>query len=205
MKMARARLVKRGIYDSDADAGVIRVFDGKAEVEVDDRRIGVGGSDQLDLRASGKLKARGFDRGKAKDEFYRWASLRSAYLAEANMNAARSYRVYGSAWYGPGWYWEPWYGAYTWIPGGLYYSPFGWGFYSPGAIYSAPLFGFGFGAYHHFGSAYRPVIPSHAVGGHAFGGFSGGVHGGGFAGHGGSAHRGFSHGFAGGHGGGGHR
>jgi hypothetical protein len=176
---------------------VIRFFDGKAEVEVDDRRFGVGGSDQLDLRASGKLKARGFDRGKAKDEFYRWASLRSAYLAEANINAARTYRAYGSGWYGPGWYWEPSYDAYTWIPGGLYYSPFGWGFYSPGAIYSAPLFGFGFGnSYHRFGPGYHPVIPTHAVGGHAFGGF----HGGGFGGHGG-----FSPGSAGGHGGGGHR
>ncbi|HET9399777.1 MAG TPA: FecR domain-containing protein [Candidatus Acidoferrales bacterium] len=49
--------------------------------------------------------------------------------------------AYGPSWYGPGWYWDPYYGMYTWVPGdGLFYSPFGFGFYSPFVIYRTPLF-----------------------------------------------------------------
>jgi hypothetical protein len=176
------RVTKRGIYDFDGDRGLVRVFNGKAEVELGGREIGVGEGEQLDLRATDKPKARGFNRNEAKDAFYRWSSLRSSYLAEANIDAARSYRAYGSGWYGPGWYWDRWYGAYTWIPGGgILYSPFGWGFYSPGFIYSAPFIGVGFGGYRHFGPAYRPFIPTRRIVGPSVGfraGFRGGFRGG---------------------------
>ena len=65
-------------------------------------------------------------------DLYRWSSLRSAYLAEANADAAPLYVYGGANWYGAGWYWDPWFSAYTFIPGdGIFYSPFGWGLYSP--------------------------------------------------------------------------
>jgi hypothetical protein len=202
---ASARLLKEGLYDFDAGRGLIRVFDGKAEVQAGGRTITVKGGHELDLQATGKLKSRGFNKDQAKDDFYRWASLRSSYLAEANVNAAGNYRVYGPGWYGSGWYWDPWYGAYTWIPGdGLFYSPFGWGFYSPGYVYGAPFFGFGFGGYsyggyyHRFGPNYRPRIVPYS-GGRSFGrGFYGGGFGGGSRG---GFHGGARGGF-GGHGGG---
>ena len=44
----------------------------------------------------------------------------------------------GAGWYGAGWYWDPCFGAYTFIPGdGIFYSPFGWGFYPPFAVYGS--------------------------------------------------------------------
>jgi len=100
--------------------------------------------------------------------------------------------------------------AYTFIPGdGIFYSPFGWGFYSPFCVYDSPLFWgrYGYGHYnHHFGRDYRAWGP----GPHYYGGFDGGRYhgnggygargfGGGFHGDGGGVHR--SGGFRGGDGG----
>jgi len=92
---------------------------------------------------------------------YRWGSLRSAYLAEASVDQARTYIVsgwYGPSWLGAGWYWDPWFGSYTFIPAdGILYSPFGWGFYSPLWVYRAPGFYYGH-FYHRFGPGYRAWV-----------------------------------------------
>jgi hypothetical protein len=115
------------------------------------------------------LKAQKFDKRAFQDDFYRWASLRSAYLAEANVDAARQYAGSGgygpgayAGWYGTGWYWDPWFSAYTFLPGeGIFYDPFGWAFYSPGLVWGAPYFYgrgyYGYG-YHQFGPGYRPSL-----------------------------------------------
>jgi hypothetical protein len=170
---ASAQLLKAGLYDFDADRGVIRVFDGKASVQTMGRLIEVNSGRQVILNATGKPKARKFDKKAYADDFYRWGSLRSSYLAEANVDAARTYggRVGYSpaAWYGNGWYWDQWFDAYTFIPGdGIFYDPFGWGFYSPWFAFDAPYYGYGFGyggyggyggvGYHRrFGPGYRPL------------------------------------------------
>ena len=53
----------------------------------------------------------------------------------------RSYVVNAGGWYGLGWYWNRGFGMYSFIPGdGILYSPFGWGFYSPAYIWSAPVY-----------------------------------------------------------------
>jgi hypothetical protein len=187
------RLTERGLYDFDADRNQIRVFDGVAEVAAQGTTIHVHGGHQLDLSAA-KLQARGFDKKVFEDDFYRWASLRSSYLAEANVDQARVYYAGAPGWYGTGWYWDPWFSAYTWIPGdGFFYSPFGWGFYSPFVVYRAPVF-FGYGHFgHHFSSGYRPPVAEFrspgfsggfAAAPRAAGGFrgGGGFHGGGFHG-----------------------
>ena len=227
------QLLKPGLYDFDADRGLIRVFDGKAEVQAGGQNIQVKGGRQLTLNAAGKLKARKFDTKAYMDDFYRWASLRSSYLAEANVDAARTYAGGGGwspgGWYGYGWYWDPLYDPYTFVPGdGIFYDPFGWGFYSPGFVFGAPFFGYGYGFagggfHHHFGPGYRPhysaggssgfIGHAHSVGSGGFagsgrgrgfggGGFRGG---GGLRGGGGGFHAGGgSHGGGGGfHGGGG--
>jgi hypothetical protein len=229
------QLQKAGLYDFDADRGVIRVFDGKAEVQTAGQSIEVNAGHQLTFNEPGKLKARKFDKkaSASTDDFYRWASLRSSYLAEANVDEARRFAGspgwaaggwYANGWYGNGWYWDPWYSAYTFIPGdGIFYDPFGWGFYSPWLAFGAPYYGYGFGYgygpgyYRHFGPGYHPLYAAGAhssgVVGHAssvrggasgFGGRSSGFGGSGFraAGGGGGFHGG---GFAGGgfHGGGG--
>ena len=41
--------------------------------------------------------------------------------------------------YGPGWLWSSGFNSWLWMPGGAYYSPFGWGFYGPGYVYGAPV------------------------------------------------------------------
>jgi hypothetical protein len=228
---ASTQLLKPGLYDFDADRGLIRVFDGKAVVQIAGREIELTRGHELSLSATGKLKGRKFDKKASMDDFYRWASLRSSYLAEANVDAARTYMAgggwYGNGWYGNGWYWDPWFSAYTFIPGdGIFFDPFGWGFYSPWLAYGAPYFGYGYGFvgggyYHHFGPGYQPrfMAGGRASGfvGHAYhvpsgtalsrrGGFGGGgFGGGGFRGMGGGGfHGGGGGGFHGG-GGGGHR
>ncbi|HML17873.1 MAG TPA: hypothetical protein VK419_12655 [Bryobacteraceae bacterium] len=202
---ASVRLEKRGLYELDATSGRIRTFDGQAAVQVNARSIEVKGGHELALNVSGKLKAREFDKKGGEDEFYRWASLRSAYLAEANINVAQQYVAGGPYWYGAGWYWDPWYDAYTWLPGdGIFWSPFGWGFYSPWMVGYAPFFGFGYGygIYHRFGPGYHPpaALARGLGNGYRGGSMARGFSGGGFAG-------GMRGGFGGGgfHGGGGGR
>ena len=139
------RLVKKGLYEFDADRQEILVFDGKAEVLDRDRTVSVGGGKRVDLNTNADLKAQGFDKDDYKQsDLYQWSSLRSSYMAEANVNAASAYVAdgsYGPGWIGAGWYWSPAFAGYTFIPGdGILYSPFGWGFYSPLVVYRSPLF-----------------------------------------------------------------
>jgi hypothetical protein len=218
---ATIRLVKNGLYDFDAAHGIVRVFDGRAEVTVAGSTHTLQAGHEFDL-SQPKLHARGFDKKASEDAFYRWASLRSSYLAEANADAARgfaqgyygpatgyagAYPYYGYAAYDPGWFWDPYFSAYTWLPwDGVFFSPFGWGFYSPGFAYAAPFYGYGFrGGFHSFGPGYRPSVVARSGGAAQLA--SGGLHS--FAGsqvRGGSAAGGVRSGFAGGggfHGGGG--
>jgi hypothetical protein len=146
------RILKPGLYDFDGARNQVRVFDGEATVLEADKEIKLKAGHEVTL-VSAPEKAEKFDRkADNNDDLYRWSSLRSAYLAEANIDSAR-YVVddgWGPGWYGPGWgwgmgwgggwWWNPWFSAYTFLPGdGLFYSPFGWGFYSPGLVWRAPF------------------------------------------------------------------
>jgi FecR protein len=164
---ATAYLVHTGFYDFDPQQGLIRVLKGQAVVLRDDYHVRVNPGRQVELfPQTAKLQAVKFDVGQYKKQnpLYSWSKLRSQYLAEANVNEAP--HVYGWngwgpgwygpgwwgaglgwgagwgpgwSWYGPGWYWNPWFMSYTFIPGGgVYYSPFGWGFYSPRYVERAP-------------------------------------------------------------------
>jgi len=193
-------IVKTGLYDFDADLNLVRVVNGKAEVQENDRNITVKGGHELALNTTGKLKPTSFDKKAFEStDLYRWSGVRSDYVAEANVDAARTYYVngfYGPGWIGPGWYWDPWFAGYTFIPGdGIFYNPFGWGFYSPFWVYRSPLF-VGFGG--HYGSRGVPPVriahdpaPNHNRAYHSSGfhsdvmggGFHGGSFSGGFGGH----------------------
>ena len=195
---------KPALYEFENNPGVVRVFKGQAEVQAGERQVKVKGGHELALAPeNAKLKATGFDKNNYETaDLYRWSSLRSQYLAQANVNAAQIY--YSNGWSGPGWYWDPFFASYTFIPGaGVLYSPFGWGFYSPAFIYAyGPRFygspgfygrpGF-YGVPHAYAprAGVRPIAPRVAApragGFHAMGG---GFHGGGFAGgHGGGMAR----------------
>jgi hypothetical protein len=200
-----ARLDKEGLYSFDAAARQVRVFDGKASVQVNNRSVNLDKDRQLALVEP--FKATRFDAKAqaAQDPLYGWSSLRSEYEAEASMQSARNVFVGGGPyWDGPGWYWNPYWAMYGFIPGdGIWYSPFGCPFYSPWLVYSAPWYGYGFhGGYGFRGNGF--VAGARHVSGSAVasrGGFGG--TGGGFAGHGFAG--GFAGGMHGGFGGGGRR
>jgi FecR protein len=168
-------LLKTGLYDFDLRQSELRVYDGKADVMENGQHTTVKGGHEVSLIVNATLKPQKFDKKQYEEgDLYRWSSLRSAYLAEANVNAAGIYAEngwgpWGPGWWGADWYWDPWFGAYTFIPGdSIFYSPFGWGFYSPWWVYQAPLFyGYGYGYrpyYHHFSTDYRNWGPgSHYV------------------------------------------
>jgi hypothetical protein len=160
---ATTRLLKTGLYDFDLRKNQLRVFDGTASVEDGGKTIAVKSGRELNLVADTSLKARKFDKNAYEEgDLYRWSSLRSAYLAEANVDSASMYTGDGwggwGGWGWYGWYWDPWFDAYTFLPGdGIWYSPFGWGFYSPWWVYDAPFFGYGYGYgggryFHNFGN-----------------------------------------------------
>jgi hypothetical protein len=206
---AATRLEKNGFYDFDADQGIVRVFSGQAEVQENDRTVKVKGGHEAMLAAE-NLQAHGFDKNAYEGDLYSWSKLRSSYMAEANADVAPLYEGYGPGWFGTGWYWDPWLSSYAFVPGGadIFYSPFGWGFYSPFAFYGAYPGGFGgFGYYYGrgFHDGGRPGIGRGY--GHGFSGgrgfSSGGFHGGGgggFHGGGGGSFGGGGHGgFGGGH------
>jgi hypothetical protein len=174
----RTRILKTGLYDFNLNQEQLRVFDGKALVEEPGKHATVKAGREVVLAADEPLKPEKFKRKSYEEgDLYRWSSLRSAYVAEANVDAAGLYAEngwgpWGMGWWGADWYWDPWFDAYTFIPGdGIFYSPFGWGFYSPWLVYQAPFYGYwryGNGrrpVYHHFSSNYHSWGPgSHYAG-----------------------------------------
>lgn len=219
-------LLKTGLYDFNENLHVVRVLTGEALVEDADRHVKVKGGHMVDLALNQPTRTRKFDKKELEaEDLYRWTSLRSGYLAEANADTAPVYSFGGFGWFGDGWYWDPWFDAYTFLPGdGIFCSPFGWGFYSPGYAYAAPVF-YGGHFYHQFsanyatwgpgahyglpanygrGVHYGPRLGSEPIaGGSRMGIFrSGGFHGGAF--HSGGFHGGGFHAGGGFHGGGFH-
>jgi uncharacterized membrane protein YgcG len=219
---ATAKLLKTGLYDFSRAQDEVRVFDGRAVVDDGAKQVTVKSGHEINLEDPHSAKSKSFDKKSYEEgDLYRWSSLRSGYLAEANVDAASMYAAnswgpywggpWGLGWWGPGWFWDPWFDAFTFMPGdGIFYSPFGWGFYSPWLVYQAPFYRGGWGAYqhyyHHFSTDYHNWGPgSHYV---ADNHYANGIYSGpgstsrGF--HSGSAMRSGPHGFSGGfHGGGG--
>jgi hypothetical protein len=166
---ARVRLAETGLYEIDADQNMVRVYQGQVFVDANNREIAVKNQQQLAFDPGASIQPEKFAQQPAQagpldqdqtqapapdqDDLYQWSSLRSSYLAEANVDEAQDEADNGS---GDDWVWDPYYGAYTFIPadGTAFYSPFGWGFYSPYEVGYAP-FGF-YGHYdHHFDHDYH--------------------------------------------------
>lgn len=162
MEMA---LVKKGLYRVDADPGRLRVYEGEA-------RVTPGSGDALVARKGREvlfgavLQAHNFD-AKQTDAFYRWSARRDEYVAQANISAAKSTAGrqgmgYSGAGSGMGmWAWNPWFGMFTYLPyNGVYYSPFGSGFYSPRTIYN---FYSGYSDYYYNGGGRTSTGTSYAA------------------------------------------
>jgi hypothetical protein len=209
------RLTKTGLYEFDADNAQVRVYEGEAIVRHRDHDIEVKSKNQVALGDnSSSLKPEKFDIQSVQDDLYNWSSLRSAYEAEANVDRDQTYAM--GNWYGSGWDWDPYFGTYAYIPGdGIFYSSFGWGFYSPFFVGFAPIGFFGHfhehfdHDFHHWGGGDHYYAHfDHDRGfrgdGHGFnhgdGHFDHGFNHGGDFGHSGFGHSGPVHGMDGGHG-----
>jgi len=145
---ARIALPKKGLYAMDANAAKLRVYDGQALVSVGDQQVTARKSHEIALDGE-KLADTKFD-VKDTDPFYRWNARRAEYIADANLVAARvesnsnSYASgyasgssggYAGGTAGGSWNWNPYFGMFTYLPGsGMYMSPFGSMFYSPGMV-----------------------------------------------------------------------
>ncbi len=108
------QLVKTGLYDFDADTTRFRVFDRQALVQEGDSKVPVKSGHQVPLNWRLAKQGEKFDKDEyEQSDLYRWSSLRSSYLAEANVDAARIYvgmdGPWGPGWIGAGWYWDPWF------------------------------------------------------------------------------------------------
>jgi hypothetical protein len=186
MGNATAQIDKHGLYDFDANQNAVKVLDGKAKVLEASNVKEIGKDHEILLADNPKLKAQDFDKKTAEsDPLYVWSSARSQAEAQENVKLASTIVVNGG-WYGPGWYWDPFWASYAFVPGaGFLYSPFGWGFYSPGFVYAAPIYR-GYYAHGYYRparvggvAAYHGVAPHAAFAGGGFhGGFAGGFHGG---------------------------
>jgi hypothetical protein len=185
-KTTQTKILNRGLYEFDANAGELKVFDGKAAVSPAQNAakwVDVKGSHEFALNGeSGKPQH--FDKDASQDELYNWSSLRADYLGQANQSLlAGGYA--GEAGVYPGWAWDPAFYGYTWLPyDGLLYSPFGFGFYSPGFFYGGGFGyrgGYGFRSGYGFHGGYAGGLADRSAGFAGGGGFhsGGGFHGGG--------------------------
>jgi FecR protein len=139
---------KNGLYRFKADdPPSAAVLEGKALVNFGENKIELNKDRETILGAA--LKAQKFN-PKQEDELYAWSNVRSEYEAAASYQSAKSASLnnYGGGWgdfgysgfYGPGWFWNSAFNSYAWLPAnGAFYSPFGWGFYSPGVVGYAPV------------------------------------------------------------------
>jgi len=181
---AQAKLLKNGLYEFNLAANTIRVFDGEAAVSPSQsarKWITVKDHHQLAINGEpGKTQDFNGEQAANNDPLYAWSKLRADYLGQANLNLAEEYA--GAPGFDPGWFWDPGLYAYTWLPGdGLFWSPFGYGFYSPLYLYGGGSIYPGYG--------YRGDYGFHGGYGYEGGGFRGGFSGGGFRGGGGGGRR----------------
>src|SRR4051794_14123319 len=138
---------KNGLYRFTADdPPTAAVLDGKASIAFRDHKIDLKKGKQVVLAAD--LKPAKFD-SKKEDSLFAWSNVRSEYEAAVTYRIAQSaynsspgrWRGFGyNGFSGPGWYWNDGFSSWAWLPGaGAFYSPFGYGFYSPGLVMNAPV------------------------------------------------------------------
>ena len=151
-------LTKKGLYRIDSDPARLRVYDGEARVTSPSQEVLIARKGHEVALGGEKLEAKNFD-VKQTDAFYNWCARRDEYVAEANIYAAKTARDSGYGYNGSGtgsygcsslslttygspcgngmgsWAWNPWFGMFTYMPySGMFWSPFGYGFYSPGMV-----------------------------------------------------------------------
>lgn len=177
---AYTTITKDGLYRFTADnPPTAAVLEGKASVTLNDHEVSLTKGKETIL--AGGLEKQKFDT-KQEDDLYAWSNVRSEYSAAAsyrvataaansgtwngNAGAGNGYGYNGFNSFGPGWLWDSGFNSYAWLPGsGSFYSPFGYGFYSPGLVGYAPVYTtyVGSGYRHHPGQPV-PVKPGATTG-----------------------------------------
>jgi len=135
------QLEKHGLYRLDTASAEFRVYEGEAVIESVSGETPIKAGKKASL--GGALTSQRFDRKLDLDDFYQWSSQRSSNLAYASITASQSVLNAGAPWHTGGWMWSSLLDEYTYLPGaGLLYSPFGWGFWSPGYMgyYYTPVY-----------------------------------------------------------------
>ncbi len=152
---AYTTITKDGLYRFTADnPPTAAVLEGKATVTLNDRQVNLKKGKETVL--AGDLEPEKFNT-KQEDDLYAWSNVRSEYSAAASYRVATAaanagysngfggngsgYGYNGFNSFGPGWLWDSGFNSYAWLPGsGSFYSPFGYGFYSPGLVGYAPVY-----------------------------------------------------------------
>jgi hypothetical protein len=181
------QLVQTGLYEFDADRGTVLVFSGKAAIDKGNGHWATIKPDhEVNVTAgAADVNPTKFNVNRQEEAgIYRWSSLRSDYLSEANQQMAAEY----APGYEPGWYWDPYMYGYTFLGPYAFNSPFGWGYYP---------FGWGAGFYGGYYPGFYPGYYGGYYGGGRGRGYAPGPHGpvnlrnGGFGGPATSSHSGF--------------
>ena len=128
---------KDGLYRLVADdtAPVVGVLAGSAEVVFLGQQLKLHKGSQTWL--VGSLRSEPLELPDD-DELYTWSSVRSQYEAAASYDAA-SRLAESNDTAVSGWYFNTVLDCWTWLPVGGFFSPFGWGFYSPVSVGGATV------------------------------------------------------------------
>lgn len=145
-----SKLQKTGLYRfTVSDPGAIQVLDGEAAIQKNEKRIEIKKNHAL-LLASDETKPVHFDPKSIEDDLYAWSKVRDEYESASSFAAARAVNVsnsfsntfngFGGYYGGPGWFWNAGWNSWSWLPGsGAFFSPFGFGYFSPVYAMYAPI------------------------------------------------------------------
>lgn len=139
MDGATANIAKPGLYLLAADQRSVGVLAGEAAVYQGNSHLTLKTGRGVFLLAGQRLKSQDLDPYAIQNEpLYIWSRLRSGYMAQANIDADQAILAAGGT-YDAEWFWDTSFDCYAFLPlSGIEYSPFGWGFSSPGVVGKAP-------------------------------------------------------------------
>ncbi|MGA2593248.1 MAG: hypothetical protein ABSH32_25305 [Bryobacteraceae bacterium] len=132
-------IAKQGLYVFGGDQRFIGVLDGEAIVHQGSAHVTLKKAHGAMLLSGKPLKSQKLDLALTESHpLYIWSELRSAYLAQANIQAAQDILAFGGS-YDEGWYWDASLDCFDFVPvDGIFYSSFGGSFYSPVTVSKAP-------------------------------------------------------------------
>jgi hypothetical protein len=133
---SEVHLLRSGLYRLDAveeESPRLRVLNGEALVTTPGGEFRLKSKKEIEL--AGDPQARKFD-PEDTDALDRWSKRRASYLSVANLSASRMAYRSGLSYSSSSWMWSPFFGMFTYLPyRDVIWSPYGYGFYSPRAVY----------------------------------------------------------------------